>query len=217
MFDWFRNITQTSLDSNTRLLEVGVGHGYFAEIADKSVLYEALEMSIELSERGKTLGYKVRVGDVAQMPDDLREQFDVCWMSHVLEHAPTWLDARRMLQGAVDSLKPGGELVIIAPDYHSWKKYFWDTDWSHGYPTTIRRSIQLLNDVGVTTTFAKSHRFGGPSLLQRFLGIGLCVVPHQLVDLCVTPQRRRFGEGYTYSLKTLLGWRQIFIVAKKAN
>lgn len=138
-------------------------------------------------------------------------------MSHVLEHSPTWLAAREMVATCRDLLSEEGFVVVVGPDALSWGSEFWNVDWSHGYPTTIRNVSQLYNDVGFKSISAKYHRNGSSSLVVRALISVLVLVPHRLIDRLLTPVRYKIGDGFTYSWKCVFGWRQILVTGRKPD
>ena len=137
----------------------------------------------------------------------------VLQLSHVLEHSLTWLAAREMISTSKELLTENGFLVVVGPDALSWKKEFWNVDWSHGYPTSVRNISQLCSDVGFTDIEAKHHRNGSTNIFIRVVFCILAKAPHRLIDRIVTPTRYRLGDGFTYSWKAVFGWRQIFIKA----
>ena len=198
-----------------RVLEIGPGHGYFAEHCRLNGLeYEFCDNSQAVVSKMTQQGFKGHLGLIGDVGDLLGE-YDLIWMSHVLEHSPTWLDARSMIAEASRHLTADGALVVVSPDVMNWRREFWNVDWSHGYPTSIRNVSQLFSDVGLQNIVAKHHRNGSFSILQRALITTICFVPHRLVDRIVTPARYRTGDGFAYSWKCVFGWRQIFVTATK--
>lgn len=138
-------------------------------------------------------------------------------MSHVLEHSPSWLAAREMVSTCRDLLSDEGYVVVVGPDALSWRREFWNVDWSHGYPTTIRNVSQLFNDVGLTNIVAKHHRNGSENMLMKATFAVLSLAPHRIIDKVMTPKRHQVGDGLTYSWKAIFGWRQILIVGQKSH
>jgi hypothetical protein len=159
------------------------------------------------------LGFRGHLGLIQDVAPNLGK-YDMIWMSHVLEHSPTWLAAREMVATCRDLLSEEGFVVVVGPDALSWRREFRNVDWSHGYPTTIRNVSQLFNDVGLKNVVARHHRNGGDNLFIRFLFSVLSAIPHRLVDRFLTPSRYKTGDGLVYSWKAILGWRQIFVSGK---
>lgn len=216
---WHGNLLSVAIKDleNTprRVFEVGPGHGYFADhCRERGIDYEFCDTSPAVVASMNELGHRGHLGLLHEVVDDLGE-FDLVWMSHVLEHSPTWLDARQMIATSHQILSPNGVVVIVSPDVLNWRREFWNVDWSHGYPTSIRNVSQLCSDVGFQSIRAKYHRNGSSSLVVRALISVLVLVPHRLIDRLLTPVRYKIGDGFTYSWKCVFGWRQIMVRATK--
>lgn len=197
-----------------RVLEIGPGHGYFAEhCRARGMEYEFCDNSPAVVSKMCEQGFKGYLGLIGEVDSQLG-QYDLIWLSHVLEHSPTWVDAREMIYTATSHLTQTGSIVVVSPDVLNWRREFWNVDWSHGYPTSIRNVSQLFSDVGLQNIVAKHHRDGSFSLLHRALIAIVCLIPHRIVDRIVTPARYRSGDGFAYSWKCVFGWRQIFVLAQ---
>ena len=198
-------------------LEIGPGHGQFAERVKQSQFeYRFVDMSKSVTESMHSSGFEGYYGNLSEVPDSFGK-FDVVWISHVLEHCATWLDAREMLLIAKARLKEQGLLVVISPDILSSRGEFWASDFSHGYPTSIRSVAQLMSDVGLSITQSSYHRNGSFRIIGRIVPALISKIPHRLVDSFFSPQRKTKGEGFFYSWKTVFGWRQIMVVAQLKN
>ena len=138
-------------------------------------------------------------------------------MSHVLEHSPTWVDARNLLDDSRKLLAENGSIVVVGPDAIDWGRQFWNIDATHGYPTTSRNVIQLCDDVGLDVLAAKYHRNASFHLLTRAIFCVLSTIPHQIVDRILTPPRSRVGDGLLISWKAVFGWRQIYMTLNSRN
>jgi SAM-dependent methyltransferase len=160
------------------------------------------------------LGFAGHLGMLSDLLPKLGK-YDVVYMSHVLEHCPSWLEARQLLDDCRMVLNNGGSLVIVSPDVLNWKFEFWNVDWSHGYPTSIRNISQLCSDVGFTNIKAMHHRNGSSNIVVRSLFAVLAKIPHRIVDRVITPDRYQLGDGLVYSWKAIFGWRQILIKANR--
>lgn len=195
-------------DCRLKILEVGYGHGYFADIVEENGHeYKATDISHSVIAFGVDRGHDV------VSPSDLSDsdQFDVVWMSHVLEHSPSWERAREMCEFYSRFLRPGGALVSVGPDYLSWRNQFWAVDFSHGYPTTRRNCVQLFSDIGLRDVTASYHRSGRSDVLSRTLSAVVSLIPHQPFDWLVDRERFQRGEGLFYSWKAMYGWRQLLV------
>lgn len=199
------------------VLEIGPGHGYFAEhCRDSGFTYDFCDTSPAVVSQMKESGFQGHLGLIQDMDPNLGK-YDIIWMSHVLEHSPTWLAAREMVATCRDFLSDEGVVVVVGPDALNWRNEFWNVDWSHGYPTTIRNVSQLFSDVGLKNVKAYHHRNGSVNPLIKIIFAVLSKAPHRVIDRVLTPDRAKIGDGFTYSWKTVFGWRQIFVIAKKSQ
>ena len=105
----------------------------------------------------------------------------------------------------------------MSPEILSSRAEFWSSDFSHGYPTSIRNVAQLMSDVGLNVIQSAHHRNGRFNLVGRFFPSLITLVPHNFVDCIVSPKRRIKGEGFFYSWKTIFGWRQILVVGQSKS
>jgi hypothetical protein len=155
-------------------------------------------------------GFDVQAAAVPPLPPG--PAVGVVWMSHMLEHAPTYRDARAIVAAAAERLAHGGHLVVIGPDVLSSRGGFWDSDWSHGFPTSLRRVAQLLGEAGLQVVAKRHHTLTVDGAWATVLSGLLRLVPCRLLDAAL---ERLTGRPLAYSFMTLLGWRQIFVVGRK--
>ena len=196
-----------------RILEIGPGHGYFAEhCKSNGLIYEFCDTSPAVFNKMEELGYTGHLGLLSDLLPKLGK-YDMVYMSHVIEHSPSWIDARKLLEDCQKVLSCNGKLVIVSPDLLSWKHEFWNVDWSHGYPTSVRNLSQLCSDVGYIDIEAKHHRNGSSNIFIRGIFRLLAKIPHRPIDRLITPTRYGLGDGFVYSWKAVFGWRQVFIKA----
>ena len=201
----------------SRVLEIGPGHGYFAEHCRLNGFdYEFCDTSNAVVEKMNELGFQGHLGLISDLRNTLGK-YDLIWMSHVLEHSPTWIAAREMVDEARQHLTEHGVIAVVSPDVLSWKHEFWNVDWSHGYPTSVRNVVQLCSDVGFQKIAAFHHRNGSTSLATRMIFKIVSFVPHQIIDRVLTPSRSKVGDGFTYSWKAVFGWRQILVIASHSK
>jgi SAM-dependent methyltransferase len=194
------------------ILELGPGLGTFGEICkNRGYPYSGVEMNERQALKLKAQGLDVVSGSIPPIPDGKPVQ--IIWMSHFLEHAATFLEARQMVEGAYRRLEEGGYVVIISPDCYSWKNHFYDVDWSHGYPTTLKRTEQLLQEAGFTIFYSRHHTATFFHPFGVFLLGGVFrILPVKLLDVLA---ERFTGRPLVRAFMVLLGWRQIFVVGRK--
>lgn len=195
---------------NLSILEVGTGRGYFAEICkNNNVKYQGIEANKEQVNTLNKLGYDVVCAMIPPFPGG--EHVDIIWMSHVLEHADGYNHARNILIGAKNRLQ-NGFVVIISPDFKIWKDEFYNSDWSHGYPTTIRRVSQLMIETGFEVHYSTyiTATFVNP-LPRSIIDIIFWFIPVNLLDLLL---EKIAGRPLVSSFMTYIGLRQIFLIGK---
>jgi len=218
---WHRKLLTLALEDLRQkpksVLEIGPGHGYFAEHCRAAgFAYEFCDTSPAVYSKMNELGYCGHLGLIQDLATKLGK-YDMIWMSHVLEHSPTWLAARDTVSTCQELLSDEGFVVVVGPDALSWRREFWNVDWSHGYPTTIRNVCQMYNDVGLKSIAACHHRNGSDNVLIKFMFGTLTLIPHRLVDKILTPSRYKNGDGFMYSWKAIFGWRQIMVIGHKTS
>lgn len=200
------------------VLEIGPGHGYFAQhCISEGLNYEFIDNSKAVFTKLTELGMSGHLGLINEVSDQIDKKFDLIWMSHVLEHSPTWVDARNLLNDARKLLAENGSIVVIGPDAIDWGRQFWNIDATHGFPTTIRNVAQIADDVGLVIKTAKYHRNASFSLFLRAVFRILSAIPHPIVDRMLTPLRASIGDGLLISWKAVFGWRQIYLVLTTSN
>jgi len=102
------------------------------------------------------LGLPVLVGEFLEVRLSQRA-FDVVTMNHFLEHS---FNPPKSLERAHALLKPGGRLVVGVPNFASWARLHFGSDWSdlevprHSFHFTPRGLVRLL----------EAHRFTIDSL-----------------------------------------------------
>jgi len=197
----------------TSVLEVGPGWGAFATLCrEREIIYEFIDNSPAISELMIAEGFAGQYGAT----DDLQKiQASTIWMSHVLEHSPTWKEARDMLSHLSEIAQEGTRIVIIGPDFLSWRSEFFNVDSTHGYPTTLRNCVQLMQDVGLRVVFAKHHRLTSSNLAIRLAARALTLVPWGAFDWLFLRSSDRGRGGLLYNFKVNYLLRQICVIGIK--
>lgn len=214
--NWHKKLFKHALsDSENRVknvLEIGPGHGYFAaHVVNTGMKYEFVDTSPAVYTKMKNQGFDGHLGTVSDFLASSKK-FDLIWLSHVLEHSPTWVDARQLLSDVAGLLSPRSRIVIIGPDAQCWRREFWNVDATHGFPTTLRNVAQMAEDVGLSVEQARYHRNANFGIVSKAVFSILSVFPHRLIDHILTPRRSKLGDGLFISWKAVFCWRQIYIV-----
>ncbi|NJN02669.1 MAG: class I SAM-dependent methyltransferase [Leptolyngbyaceae cyanobacterium SL_1_1] len=107
-------ISEASLSSKGRLLDIGCGHGDFLEIAAAAGWdVTGTELSQEAVNRApSSLQSSIHIGDIVNL-DLSQSQYSLITMYHIIEHL---LDPVQSLKRALDLLRPQGILFVETPN-----------------------------------------------------------------------------------------------------
>ncbi len=151
------------------VLEIGPGRGEFAEIClGRKLEYHAVEPNAGLAESLRARGANVVCARIPPLPTFDRK-FDLVAMINVMEHMSGLEQALDTACQIGQVLNPGGKFLIHCPDYLSWRRHFFNCDFSHNYVTSRRRLEQLLVNSGHEDI--RSRYMSGP-----FVGIGAVIL-----------------------------------------
>jgi SAM-dependent methyltransferase len=203
--------------SSLSFLEIGVGTGRIATALKNLGIGEfvGVEPNSRLAEYSRHRGFDVREFELPNLLKEWQDSFDAVASFHVLEHAPTYIDARLWVKEMIRVTKPGGKILVAAPDIRITKELFWDSDWSHGFPTTPRRVAQIGDDLGLKTIYAGNFAIGTTnvfiSILAKFINR---LIPTRIVDsLTMRIVNRPLASG----MKIALFWGLTFVVFEKPS
>jgi SAM-dependent methyltransferase len=186
------------------VLEIGTGTGKLAHALQAGGIasYIGVEPNLRLANYSRIQGFDVLENELPNLPAKFQCKFERVISLHVLEHAPTYLDARKWLKEMIRVTKPGGFILVAAPDIRDYQAYFWDSDWSHGYPTTPARITQIFNDLKVDVKFSGSMHLGSTSAIAAlFAHLLSFLIPTRLVDyLTMRLVNRSLASGLKISL-----------------
>ena len=202
--------------SNIKLLEIGSGRGTGGLIANSLgfARYIGVEPTQALAEFSRErYGHEVVEDSLPELVSIESGSMDATFSVHVLEHASTHQDAWDWVKEMKRIVRPGGHILICTPDAQDYGTYFWDSDWSHGYPTTPRRLSQILQDHGLEIVFAGKMHFGSLSpLVAAFSHFVALLLPTRLGDRITL---RIFGRPLISGLKIAILWGLTYVVARK--
>jgi len=129
---------------NCHVLELGPGDGYIANIVEKiGCQYLGIEASKEVAEKLIKKGYSINRTFVPPLPEGIGK-FNYCFMLHIIEHMKDMYTASKLIEDVSNHLTKNGKLIMASPDYSKWKTDFYDCDYTHHLPFTIRRLRQML-------------------------------------------------------------------------
>ncbi len=197
------------------LLEIGCGRGYIG-LASKALNFRSFT-GIEPNHRlaqycRELLNATIHEELLPHLHSLANDSFDVVMSAHVLEHAMNPMEAREWCEEMNRVVRPGGYVLVVCPDVIDYKNYFWDTDWSHGYPPTPKRVSQIYDDIGLEVSYAGKMHLGRTGLGPAFLAHAISgLIPTHLGD---TLTARFFGRPLVSGLKITM-WGLVFAVGKK--
>ncbi len=149
----------TSKEKKLRILEIGVGHGFFADICVNNGLeFFGVEPNETMYKWLTEKGLSVKQCVCPPIPYD-SNFFDLVYCGYVLENIKDPKSAYDFLLEIFRVLKPEGRLGIVSSDYMKMGKEFWNVSYMNSFVTTERRIKQLFIDTGFE--FQKSIFFSG--------------------------------------------------------
>lgn len=165
------------------IMEVGPGEGFFARAQRDAGVerYLALESSPTGAALMRDLGFAVREATVPPFPAGL-EPVDLLYASHLVEHLPGPDAVLSFLLEARTMLTDGGRLVLVYPDARWMRMDFWESDYTHQWPSTPRRVSQVARDAGLQVTGSYDcclHVDGAPAQALR---LGTRLYPQRLLS-----------------------------------
>lgn len=169
------------LNPNPKILEIGPGLGHFAtHCKSRGIKYEAIEPNLSQAKFIEKLGFKVHAAMVPPVPLP-KDYCDVFFASQVIEHMSDHLKAVQLVEEAIRVVRPGGWVVLTAPDISSWREFFWE-DYTHNYPTSPRRILTMFQDLELTENRVQQYcsSFFGP-MRYLVLLVGL-LLPYRLFN-----------------------------------
>jgi len=143
------------LPSSATILEVGTGRGEFAHgIVNQGHAYIGIEPSKSLRE---ALGseFKIIPDPIPVISlDDL--SVDMVYSYDVVEHLQSYSDAIKFFEESYRVLKPGGKIVVIAPNVETLGKLFYLYEYQHSFFTTLDRIEPMFKETGFEVKMARA-------------------------------------------------------------
>lgn len=140
-----------NLEKGQKLLEIGCGRGEFLEAFDELGLDCC---GLDHPEYGLSnfAGMKIQKADVARekLPYD-NDTFDVVYHKSLIEHI---YNPDNLMKETRRVLKSGGKLIILAPDWRSQMKVFYE-DFTHSRPYDMTSLRDLLRVHGFEEVYTE--------------------------------------------------------------
>lgn len=202
--------------SDLNLMEIGTGSGRIASASQQLgfASYLGIEPTRDLAMFAReTMGLDILEESLPNLTNIGNDSHDIVVSLHVLEHAASYADARDWCAEMLRVVRPGGYVLVVTPDLHDWKTFFWSADWSHGWPTTPQRISQVFNDLDAPICFSGSLHIGSLRLFPAVVAHALSfLIPTRLVDaITFRIVGRPLGSGFKQGLL----WGMSFVVVTK--
>lgn len=174
-FKEFRDV-----DENTKILEIGVGSGWFALLSkQRGMNYTGIEISKQLVEfaikRGQeyNLEPNIRLGNVEDA--DLGEnEFDIVLAYSTFEHVEHW---EKGIENIFRALKPGGLFYFYSTNRFSFKSSEYKFPLYGWMPNWMRFKLRVARQgPGVMKLGIDFNQFTHPQLRRAFKKVGFSSV-----------------------------------------
>jgi SAM-dependent methyltransferase len=191
------------------VVEIGPGHGTFMRACQaRGLLYTAVDANLGFLKQLE----EGRVIHTFVPPLPLHDEIcDAAVATHVIEHAAGFPQAQALLAEMVRIVRPGGYIVITAPDLLWYGNYFWDCDYSHNFPTSARRLQQMFFDQSLEIArleYVYNHMTGWKGYL---VGRGASLIPYHI--FAARPGSRFYNDQIYKSRLSFA--RGVFIIGRK--
>lgn len=210
-------LKKSKLDPKTTdILEIGsgVGRGGVAAQALGLKTYEGVEPTRKLAEFSRrTRQLKIVDASLPHLECYSDESFDAVFSIHVLEHADGPEDARAWCEEMLRVTKGEGFVLVATPNILDYGRYFWDSDWTHNYPTTPQRVAQIFHSLNAEVVFSGSLHLGSTNVM-------FAPIAHLLAMLLPTRAgdwltEKYVGRPLVSGFKIAALWGLTFVVVKK--
>lgn len=133
-----------------RLLDVGCGRGDLASAFVRSGwTADGIEPSEQAVDAARRQGVDARVGTLDDIPDEFAG-YDLVVFNHALEHVA---DPVADLTRVAERLAPGGAVVASVPDFDSWQRRRFGSNWFH---LDLPRHLQHFTERALEEAFARA-------------------------------------------------------------
>lgn len=135
------------------VLEIGPGHGEFAArlMAGGYRNYDVVEPNDLLREELRAQGVRSTKSYLVPPLAEADAAYDAIIVCDVFEHLNDAREAQLFVAEARRVLRKGGILFIYSPDLMDWKEDFYNCDFSHSNPTTVRRTHEMFINANLAT------------------------------------------------------------------
>ena len=135
------------------ILEIGPGRGDLAVLFmdDGFINYDIVEPNNTMRDALKKKGIRSAKNYLIPQLNEADSSYDLILAFHVFEHLHNTYEAQVFISEIRRVLKDKGYVIIACPDLTDCGFDFWNVDYTHSNPTSIRRTAQLLFDADIAT------------------------------------------------------------------
>jgi len=195
------------------IIDLGPGDGYIAKFAKSmNIKYLGIEESSEIALKLKSNGYEIIDAKIPPLPNNIGK-FDACFALHIIEHLNSISEAEDILHQISNILNDGGKLIIATPDYLRWKQDFYNCDYTHNLPFTMKRLKQLLTNSDFNIVYS-DYYFGNILGVRGLPLFGLVKILYShILDQFISKKNKSdiWYRGYLTFLPSIL------VIAEKTN
>jgi SAM-dependent methyltransferase len=145
------------------ILEIGVGHGFFAEVCKSSgQRFYGVEPHPVMYKDLIKRHFQVKQYYSPPIPYD-DDEFDIVYCGYLLEFLKDVSTAYEFILECRRVLRPNGIIAIVSSDCVKMKEEFWNVSYMASFATSERRVKQLFYDVGfehIKTVHFAGNLFG---------------------------------------------------------
>jgi 2-polyprenyl-3-methyl-5-hydroxy-6-metoxy-1,4-benzoquinol methylase len=203
------------------VLEIGTGVGRIAEqIVRRGHSYVGVEPTASLREEAKTrLSTRGLIGEIIDdaLPELSRLQdrtFTHALALHVLEHAENSNSAAAWLSSIAARIRPGGQILIVCPNFLDLRGHFFDVDWTHQWVSTTSRIAMLGEELDLKVIRETDLRGTIQNPIAKLpLGVISRLIPTEFLNWVF---RRFFGlRNFGSGIQSAIFWRMSWVVFQK--
>lgn len=198
----FMQLYATDLAQDAVVLDLNAGtHGFGPDFATMGCRYSAVESNPLIRDELSKQGFDSQHWNTPWLPIE-DASVDLVISLAVIEHLPTWIDAMQLLLEVRRVLKPGGRLVVVAPNAPGTGATFFDD-----YKQCWHVSRKRLCDMGEESHFellGSRYTVGWITLMGGAGGVFLRTIARFTNSVLNLPLISRLLEGIglgTFSAK----------------
>ncbi len=121
------NIIQKYFPKATNILDVGCNYGFLvSELVKHNYRAAGIELNKAAVAACEKSGLDVKQSSIEDFLPDCRIKYDLIILAHVFEHL---VDPDEVLKGLQTILSPGGSILILVPNSHSFMRFLFGKFW----------------------------------------------------------------------------------------